>query len=156
MVITAGRDGIGRDRYPVSYTELISFLCDALSKQSPTFPDQTYSPRQLKGRLGIDSLRTRALAKTFREFREAFKTAMLNCRLCWTKKGHLGLVPRFAREGDLVAVVSRSTMPLVVRPAGVKPCGPIHELIGESYVEGIMDGEVMADGDIPLTVLNLV
>ena len=50
----------------------------------------------------------------------------------------VGLAPHGAREGDLVFVAVGADVPYVLRS-----CGDGYELIGECYVQGIMDGEVM-------------
>ncbi|KAL1584156.1 hypothetical protein WHR41_07222 [Cladosporium halotolerans] len=52
--------------------------------------------------------------------------------------GWVGLAPHGAREGDLVFVAVGADVPYVLRS-----CGDGYELIGECYVQGIMDGEVM-------------
>lgn len=51
--------------------------------------------------------------------------------------GHYGLVPEHAKEGDLICFLYGCDVPLVLRE------GDHFILIGESYVEGIMDGEAM-------------
>ncbi|EPE33887.1 hypothetical protein GLAREA_06900 [Glarea lozoyensis ATCC 20868] len=56
-----------------------------------------------------------------------------------TKKGYMGLGYDTVKEGDIVAVVMGGEVPLVLRPAG----DGLFLLIGECYVHGIMDGEVM-------------
>jgi len=155
-LLTAGRDITGRQKYPTTYTEIFSFLCDTVTGQCPTFADQIYTPRQQKGRLTLDSLKTRSCGRTFLDLREAYKSAVLNRRLCWTNKGHLGLVPRFAKPGDCMVVVPGAPVPFVIRPAGMKDGMPVHQFVGESYVDEIMHGEVMADSGTEVTDIRLV
>lgn len=156
-VVTAGKDSSGMLPYPAGYTEILSFLCDAVTGQSPTFPDQVYTPRQRKGRLTLDNLQTRSSGRLFQDLRVAFKAAVLNRRLCWTKKGHLGLVPRFTNRGDCVAVVPGCPVPFVVRRAGERDDGAVlYRFVGEGYVDGIMHGEALADDRIELIDLDIV
>ncbi|KAM0713931.1 hypothetical protein Q7P37_010893 [Cladosporium fusiforme] len=138
MLLTAGKDSSGMQKYLAGYTEILSFLSDAVTQNSPTFPDQIYTPRQRKGRLTLENLKTRSCGKLFQDLRAAFKSAVFNRRLCWTKKGHLGLVPRFAKQGDCVAVVPGSPVPFVIRRAGERKGRLLHRLVGESYIDGIM------------------
>jgi hypothetical protein len=69
-LLTAGKDITGRQKYPNTYTEIFSFLCDTVTGQCPTFADQIYTPRQQKGRLTLDSLKTRSCGRTSLELRE--------------------------------------------------------------------------------------
>ena len=141
---------------PPEFVEIFSFLCDTITGQRSTFPDQVYSPRQLKGRMTLDSLKTRTLGRTFQDLKPAFKNAVLNRRLCWTRSGQLGLVPRFALEDDQVVVVPGCAVPFVVRQVPGIEDEPAYQLIGECYVDGIMHGEVIADPNIEIARLNLV
>lgn len=166
-VVTAGKDGSGRQKYPHEYTEILSFLSDALTRENPTFHDQPYTSRQQKGMLAAknlqqkgmltaDNLKTRTWGRTFKELQEAFKSAVLNRRLCWTKEGHLGLVPRFAKQDDYVVVVPGSPVPFVVRRVDRGDGRLLYRFIGECYVDGIMNGEVVADEERGLRDLDLV
>lgn len=44
-------------------------------------------------------------------------------------------------QGDVIAVMFGMNIPLVLRPVG----GDYYQIVGEAYVHGIMDGEVMKD-----------
>jgi hypothetical protein len=57
-----------------------------------------------------------------------------------TTKGHLGLTSRCVRQGDIVALIGRPQVPFVLRSCG----GRRYRVISEAYVDGIMDGEVVA------------
>ena len=54
-----------------------------------------------------------------------------------TTKGNLGLGPLAMQEGDMVAVLAGANVPFIVRKATE---GRL-EIVGEAYVNGIMDGE---------------
>jgi hypothetical protein len=58
-----------------------------------------------------------------------------------TEGGRIGLVPDHARVGDLICVLHNVSTPLILRPRAYDE--KIHELIGESYVHGLMSGEAL-------------
>jgi hypothetical protein len=59
-------------------------------------------------------------------------------RLMTTQSGYLGLVPEAAKPGDVVAILYGCNFPVILRPRG-----ETYAMIGEAYVDGIMDGEAM-------------
>ncbi|RYP81054.1 hypothetical protein DL769_002163 [Monosporascus sp. CRB-8-3] len=78
----------------------------------------------------------------------AVTSATLNRRLFFTKKGYMGLGPATMKAGDVAYVFAGGHMPFIIRHAkervvpkvGRRVC---YELIGDCYIHGIMDGEVM-------------
>ena len=59
----------------------------------------------------------------------------------------MGLGPRHMNKGDHICILFGGPVPFLLRDAGlqhVEGCGykRCHELIGDCYVQGIMDGEV--------------
>ncbi|KAF2727913.1 hypothetical protein EJ04DRAFT_391659, partial [Polyplosphaeria fusca] len=56
-----------------------------------------------------------------------------------TKRGHLVLGYDYVRRGDVVALVRGAQMPYVFR----RQSEGRYRVIGEAYVDGIMDGEAM-------------
>ena len=65
-----------------------------------------------------------------------------------SRKGYLGLIPFETERDDLVCVLLGGEMPFILRPEG-----SYYTLVGECYVHGIMDGEVLEaaqDGSIQL------
>ena len=58
-------------------------------------------------------------------------------RLARTAKGYLALIPKHAQAGDRVVLCRGSKLPLILRPTH----GNQWELVGCSYVHGIMHGE---------------
>ncbi|RBQ67157.1 hypothetical protein FVER53590_03596 [Fusarium verticillioides] len=62
-------------------------------------------------------------------------------RVFLTDEGHLGLAFSSALEGDSVWVVSACPVPLVMRPRA----DGTYQMIGDSYVHGIMEGEAIKD-----------
>jgi hypothetical protein len=82
----------------------------------------------------------------------------INKRLCVTDKGFIGLVPPATREGDELCIILGSQTPSVIRRSAVddgykRAVAPEEDdgedwlreycLVGESYVHGMMDGEMM-------------
>lgn len=59
-------------------------------------------------------------------------------RLITTRGGYIGLAPEEAELGDVIAILHGCNFPLVLRP-----CGGSYLLIGECYVDGMMDGEMV-------------
>ena len=56
-----------------------------------------------------------------------------------TKRGHLGLGYEYIQRGDVVALIRGVQVPFVLR----NHSGGQYEVVGEAYVDGIMDGEAM-------------
>jgi hypothetical protein len=56
-----------------------------------------------------------------------------------SKTGWLGLGPSSTKAGDVIVVFLGLKTPMVLRPAG----GGSFRIVGEAYIHGIMDGEVM-------------
>ena len=61
-------------------------------------------------------------------------------RLFWTETGYIGMGPASMELGDRIFVIPRCTAPVIL-----KPRGDAFILKGLCFVQGIMDGEVMAD-----------
>jgi hypothetical protein len=57
-----------------------------------------------------------------------------------TTKGYLGLGPDDIKAGDVIAPVMGSQVPFVLREV----VDGKYQIVGEAYVDGIMDGEAMA------------
>jgi hypothetical protein len=60
-------------------------------------------------------------------------------KLCISNKGYFGWVPGASSPGDIVCIFKGAEVPYVLRP---RPGGHFI-LIGDCYVQGIMDGEAM-------------
>lgn len=56
-----------------------------------------------------------------------------------TSNGYLGIGPGTLQEEDIVAIIYGTDVPLLLRPCD----GGVYKLLGEAYVDGIMDGEAM-------------
>lgn len=76
-----------------------------------------------------------------------------NRRMAVSRKGYLGLVPFETELDDLVCVLLGGDMPFILRRQG-----PYFTLIGECYIHGIMNGEVLdaaQDGLVQLEEFSL-
>ncbi|KUJ13791.1 uncharacterized protein LY89DRAFT_147261 [Mollisia scopiformis] len=69
--------------------------------------------------------------------------ASIGRRLVTTTGGHLGLAPEEVQEHDVVAILYGCNFPVVLRPHGDS-----FLMIGECYVDGIMDGEFLQTKEI--------
>ena len=63
-------------------------------------------------------------------------------RLARTKNGYLALVPQSTKVGDSIAILKGGSVPFVIRPRRTQ-----WELVGDSYVHGIMYGEAFREGE---------
>lgn len=144
--LAAGKPGDGRTKSPSSFSEIFSLLLDESTGSSPTFADQSYSARQLRpqgrGKLELASLRTRGPRKTYDEICSALERAMLYRCVGTTEKRYLGLFPRQVQPGDVICILVGFHVPYVLRKAG----NGKYTLVGECYVHGVMNGEVMGMG----------
>ena len=71
---------------------------------------------------------------------EAMSLACKGRRFYKSHKGFMGLAPDIAQKGDKICLVLGCCTPFIIRGEG-----PIFSLVGESYVHGVMDGELMSD-----------
>lgn len=70
------------------------------------------------------------------------ETATQGRRFFTTKGGHFGLAPQECNEGDIVVVLLGGNVPYVIRSAPPKQSKRCFTILGDSYVHGIMYGEV--------------
>ena len=68
-----------------------------------------------------------------------FEKYALGRRLAVTEKGYLGLVSNDVQKGDRVAVLMGSETPFILRKRSFGGFA----MIGETYIHGIMDGEII-------------
>jgi len=73
-------------------------------------------------------------------YRVSLKLAQDARRPFIAPKGYIGIGPRHCQAGDLICIFIGAPTPFIVRKAGTK--GEYH-LVGDAYVHGIMDGELM-------------
>ena len=112
---------------------------------------------------GLDSLQPVSPDQTIEEYKEEivrkgsgsfqFHIAMAVClerRFGVTEKGYLAIVPPKTQVGDRVCAVLGAEVPFLFRGAsdstGLKEGDWCCELVGECYVHGLMDGEILGEG----------
>ncbi|KAI8635167.1 heterokaryon incompatibility protein-domain-containing protein [Xylariaceae sp. FL1651] len=77
-------------------------------------------------------------------------------QVAWGKRfaifdgGYMGIIPRCARVGDVVAVLLGCTMPLILR----RNQGSHFTVVGECYVHGAMDGEVLQESPTEVLIFD--
>ena len=94
-------------------------------------------------------------------FTSLFATALRQCalhrRFCVLDNGYIGAVPAGCQEGDLVFVIEGAQTPFILRHSVMKDRDRIidatYELVGECYIHGMMDGEMMTTGELKGIVL---
>jgi hypothetical protein len=64
--------------------------------------------------------------------------ALIGRRLITTQGGYLGLAPEEVQENDAIAILYGCNFPVILRPHGDE-----YLLIGECYIDGIMNGEII-------------
>jgi Heterokaryon incompatibility protein (HET) len=71
-------------------------------------------------------------------YRAAAVRALKQRRLFYSKKGYFGLGPAVMQPGDIVCVLFGAQVPFILRRKDSR-----YQLVGESYVHGIMHGEAI-------------
>lgn len=95
----------------------------------------------------IDKLR----AKVDQAFRYDFLRVARNRKFCVTKKRYMGWCPFNTRPGDRICILFGGQTPYVVRKEGKG-----YRLLGEAYIHGVMDGEVLSMPDIKMETIRLI
>lgn len=75
-----------------------------------------------------------------KEFLQRVQEVVWNRQLVKTKRGYLGLAPDTAEKSDMVCILYGCSVPVVIREAD----NGNHELVGECYIDGMMDGAALA------------
>ncbi|CAG8949911.1 hypothetical protein HYFRA_00004241 [Hymenoscyphus fraxineus] len=100
----------------------------------------------------------RKLTQTSGDIENAIRSATIRRRFFRTKNGHFGLGPPKTQRGDCVYVLLGGQTPFILRPAGGRSIRrdrnypmlghqkvACYEVIGDCYVDGLMNGEAMGD-----------
>jgi WD repeat-containing protein 55 len=147
--IVAGKDHTGMLKAPSGFAEVFALLIDSATGCTRSMPDQPIANK----RLTLDNLRTRRPSRVYREIQIAFEAAVKCRKFGTTSKRYIGLFPRGTRPGDQISVLWGAPVPFVVRPWGTSGS---FQLIGECYVHGIMDGEVIQMTDLKREEIRLI
>ena len=79
--------------------------------------------------------------------------ALKQRRLFYSKKGYFGVGPAVMQPGDIVCVLFGAQVPFILRRKDSR-----YQLVGESYVHGIMHGEaikMLEDGELEKQTFNI-
>lgn len=144
---------------PAEYSELFKKERDfyEIARYCEITPDDLHKSPKRRPPMPLPPGRTPAeIRLIFEEFeklsdsryRDAFGLSARGRRFAVTEAGYMALVPELARPGDVVAVIFGLEVPFLLRKDGdhgkVEEQGT-YQLVGECYVHGIMDGEVVKD-----------
>lgn len=163
QTLMAGRDDSGTSAPSTDHSEVFSLILDRATGREPSLPGQVYSVRRKKGHFDLKSLvaekgkKVRRPVQVLEDMRIALRAALHMRRFAVTKRGYFALVSRGARVGDEVVVLEKCCVPFLIRKAqepGVDE--EVFELVGETYVHGIMKGEAMDMLEFPLRDVTLV
>jgi hypothetical protein len=85
-------------------------------------------------------------AKPYCDILKAMSIRCARKRIFARKGGYIGLGPADAQIGDVVVILVGCNVPVILRPSSNQ-----WRFVGESYVAGIMDGELIPpDGSLEL------
>ncbi|EEU35267.1 uncharacterized protein NECHADRAFT_88090 [Fusarium vanettenii 77-13-4] len=88
------------------------------------------------------------LGKDSKRFESTVHHVSWSRKLFITKTGYIGLAPPSAQPGDAVVLFSGGRVPFIVREE-ISDSSKYYRVVGETYVHGIMDGELLSviEGD---------
>ena len=81
-------------------------------------------------------------AEAWTEVSKAIATIIEDKDMLLTERGYLGLSHEGFHIGDVVCVFTGGEVPFLLREGGASGNG-MFQLLGECYIHGVMDGEVM-------------
>ncbi len=149
--LVAGKDHPGIVKAPFDFAEIFALLLDSASGTSPSMPNQPTPNR----RLTLDNLKIRRPSHIYRRMQASFTAAVKGRTFGTTSRGYMGLFPRGTKIGDQICVFIGGHIPFTIRPQTQGTTGSPYQLVGECYVHGIMDGEVMLMTDLQKEEIRL-
>ena len=148
--LLAGRDGSGVSEPSLDHSEVFGLILDSTTGRTLSLPGQTMSSRRERGHFTLEHVKARKPAKILEDLQTALQAALKMRRFAVTRQGYFALVPRGAQVGDELVVFDRACVPFVVRRDIEASTVNKFELLGEAYVHGVMQGEVMDMEEIRL------
>ncbi|KAM0492237.1 hypothetical protein ACHAP8_010100 [Fusarium lateritium] len=64
----------------------------------------------------------------------------------FTETGMIGIGNPDIRDGDFIAILKGGNMPFILRKAKIDKVNVYYQFIGQAYVHGIMDGQILEEG----------
>jgi hypothetical protein len=91
-----------------------------------------------------------------RMFEGAFsKPVGYDRRIYRTRNRYIGMGPFSTRRGDVLVITGRNKVPLILCP-GEHLVNNTFQLLGDTYVHGIMLGEAMGSSDLQLKYFQVI
>jgi hypothetical protein len=106
-------------------------------------PGETIMPDQWYSSSGIDNPKPEAAIRLVREMNSIFASASGYTSLFATKSNWIGTGPVNIQVGDLICLFYGARTPSIIRKGNSKG---IYQLVGETYVHGLMFGEALQKG----------
>lgn len=145
LVMIAGSEPEARD-VPSNFTDVqpVQRVSDMWDHATGLETDYHEGYEDLIRTSDPDTISGNSLPQDFYLFDHALAVAQRGRKFVVTEHGRMGLVPRHAREGDVVAILTGASVPIILRPAE-----NFFTVVGDAYVHGIMDGEAVEDIEEP-------
>ncbi|CAH0051115.1 unnamed protein product [Clonostachys solani] len=108
----------------------------------PKYMEQIFDDVE-KGNFGLED-KSSKMSPALRNVGENVRNFAMSL-FCVTGNGRFGRIPPTSRAGDLVCVFVGAETPFIIRPTGRET----YTMIGECYIDGIMDGEAIEGSSLP-------
>jgi hypothetical protein len=86
-----------------------------------------------------DSSKASEILESYKQMISMYRLRMLMI----TAKGYLGVAPIAAQQKDIISILVGCSTPMILRPVAVEGFECLFVLVGECYIEGLMDGEAL-------------
>ncbi|EPE28819.1 Heterokaryon incompatibility protein, putative [Glarea lozoyensis ATCC 20868] len=139
-----------------AYEQVFSMFKDAgVTRRSFHTTGGEYSPEMALLQLSqlmkaVQAKRKKSFVTLMAYLRDYFEAMCLTSagrRFAITEKGYMALVPPLSQAGDKVCILFNMDVPFILRQ--VSESTPMdYQIVGESYVHGIMDGEACRAGSL--------
>lgn len=147
--------------YSEDWPETLSDICNKLTELCASYEGEAPLPNVALGQLWRTRLQERRDGKTcdLRDYTTPSLYIRFNNALVFyenvmfgTSAGDLGSGPLSSQPGDQVWVLENTRMPFILRPTQ----GSAFQLLGECYVHGIMDGQLLEAGELEFIPIKIV
>jgi hypothetical protein len=118
--------------YAPSFVNYLHFFATAPSRFKNFLEEASRAP---EGILGMRELCPEV--DSYKQIEASLHKWASHRRFCATASDRFAMVPKWAKEGDVITVLHGSNVPIVLREC----TGGYHQVVGEAYVHGIMHGE---------------
>jgi hypothetical protein len=132
------------------YFEALERSLETLSKYGPDMnPFNSKVPLEVQEALNVSLSRD---AAAFGRFANMSGPQTRERRFAITERGYMGMIPPYSEIGDVVFIIPGAQVPFLLRckegtDDGLDvPSEKKWQLVGESYFQGMMDGEMLHDG----------